>query len=332
MRFPPSLNLALMAYLGKMRLTGQEKFPLVLMLEPTHLCNLSCAGCGRIHEYRETLGETLTLEECLHAVAEAGAPVVTITGGEPLVYPPIYELVAELVRRRKHIYLCTNGLLLEKALARLRPSSRLTLSVHLDGLAPTHDRIIGRPGGFQQVIGAIRKAKARGFQVITNTSIYRETDVQEIETLFSYLTELDINGLLVSPAFNFEVLESEFFLTREEIQEKFRRLAANGQNYKFYSSPLYLKFLRGERTYDCTPWANPTRNPRGWRSPCYQIADRHFPTFAELMEKTAWESYGVHRDPRCRQCMMHSGFEPTIVRTLGKNLHDLWEMLRWNLS
>jgi hopanoid biosynthesis associated radical SAM protein HpnH len=331
-RFPASLNLALTAYLGKKRLRRQEKFPLVLMLEPTHMCNLSCTGCGRIQEYQDTLGQMLTLAECLNSVEECGAPVVTITGGEPLVYPHIYELVQELLRRRKHIYLCTNGLLLEKALPRLSPSPRLTLSVHLDGLAETHDRIIGRPGGFQQVIRAIKKAKEMGFQVCTNTSIYRETDIQEIEILFAYLTQLDINGLLVSPAFSFEILESDFFLSREEIQEKFRQLTGNGQGYKFYSSPLYLKFLRGERSYDCTPWANPTRNPQGWRSPCYQISDGHFPTFAELMEKTDWDKYGVDRDPRCRQCMMHSGFEPTIVRTLGKDIRDLWEMLRWNLS
>ena len=181
MRFPPSLNLALMAYLGKKRWQHQEKFPLVLMLEPTHMCNLSCAGCGRIQEYQETQGQMLTLEECLDSVTACGTPVVTITGGEPLVYPPIYELVQELIQRRKHIYLCTNALLLEKALPRLSPSARLTLSVHLDGLAPTHDRIIGRPGGFQQVIGAIKKAKEMGFQVITNTSIYRETDIAEVE-------------------------------------------------------------------------------------------------------------------------------------------------------
>jgi len=331
-RFPPSLNLALAAYLGKKRLQRQEKFPLVLMLEPTHLCNLNCTGCGRIQEYRDTLGHMLTLEECLEAAEECGAPVVTLTGGEPLVYPPIFELVQELLQKPKHIYLCTNGLLLEKALTRLRPSPRLTLSLHLDGLAPTHDRIIGRPGGFQQVIKAIKKAKARGFQVITNTSIYRETDIREIEILFAYLTQLNINGLLVSPAFSFEMLETDFFLSREEIHEKFRQLTQNGNSFKFYSSPLYLKFLRGERSYDCTPWANPTCTPQGWRSPCYQISDGHFPTFNDLMAKTDWERYGVDRDPRCRQCMMHSGFEPTIVRTLGKDIRDLWEMLRWNLS
>ncbi len=332
MRFPRTLTWTLAAYVFRKRLAGQEKYPLVLMLEPTHKCNLNCLGCGRIQEYRDSLGQMLSLEECLAAVEECGAPVVTITGGEPLIYPHIFDLVEALIQRRKHIYLCSNGLLLEKSLPHLRPSPYLTLSLHVDGLAATHDRIIGRPGGFDQVLAAIRLAKARGFQVCTNTSIYRETDIQEIKDLFALLTRLHIDGLLVSPAFSFERVEAEIFLSRQEIQEKFRELTGNGSAYRFYNSPLYLKFLRGERQYDCTPWANPTRNPQGWRSPCYQIMDGHFPTFEEFMAKTPWEHYGVARDPRCRQCMMHSGFEPTIVRTLGRNLRDLWEMLRWNLS
>lgn len=332
MRFPLSLDLALIRYLIQKRLQHQEKFPLVLMLEPTHQCNLACKGCGRIQEYRETLGQMMTLDECLGAAAACGAPVVTITGGEPLLYPPVFELVEELIRQRKHIYLCTNGLLLEKALPRLPVSSHLTLSVHLDGLAPTHDLIVGRKGVFATAIQAMKAAKQQGFQVCTNTTIYKETDMQEIEILFAYLTQLDINGLLVSPAFSFEAVDAGLFLSREEIKEKFTRLTANEHRFKFYDSPLYLQFLRGERQYECTPWANPTCNPVGWRSPCYQIADTHYATFAELMECTPWERYGVGRDPRCSQCMMHSGFEPTVVRTLGRSLKDLWEMVRWNLS
>lgn len=332
MRFPLSLTVALITYLARRRWQGQEKFPLVLMLEPTHQCNLNCLGCGRIKEYRETLGQSLTLEECLSAVEECGAPVVTITGGEPLLYPPLVELIQELVQRRKHIYLCTNGLLLSRVLPRLRPSSRLTLSVHLDGLAPTHDRITGRPGSFDQVLTAIREAKAAGFQVCTNTSIYRDSQVEEIRRLWALLTDLGLDGLMVSPAFNFEPVEADFFLSREEIRQKFKELTAGEQQFRFYNSPLYLAFLRGERQYDCTPWGNPTRNPVGWRSPCYQIADRHFPTFAALMAETDWGRYGVARDPRCRQCLMHSGFEPTIVRSLGRDWRDLWTMLRWQLS
>jgi hopanoid biosynthesis associated radical SAM protein HpnH len=330
-RFPLSLSVDLGRYLFKKRMQGEERFPLVLMLEPTHQCNLSCAGCGRIQEYHDTLDRSLTLEECLGAVEECGAPVVTITGGEPLIYPPVFDLLQELVNRHKHIYLCTNAVLLERHLPRIPLSERLTLSVHLDGLAPTHDRLLGRPGLFNVAIKAIKAAKARGFRVCTNTTIYKETNLQEIEILFSYLGHIGVDGLLVSPAYSFPGVADELFLSREEIKEKFTLLTGNGLNFKFFSTPLYLSFLRGEREYECTPWANPTRNPHGWRSPCYQLADTHYPSFAELMKRTPWESYGVGRDPRCAQCMMHSGFEPTVVRQLA-GFADMWRLFRWNLS
>jgi hopanoid biosynthesis associated radical SAM protein HpnH len=315
----------------KKRLEGEDKFPLVLMLEPTHQCNLACQGCGRIQEYRDTLGQSLTLEECLGAVEECGAPVVTVTGGEPLIYPPVFELLQELVARQKHIYLCTNAILLEKSLDRLPRSDHLTLSVHLDGLAPTHDRILGRSGVFNLAIKAIKAAKAQGLRVCTNTTIYKDTNLHEIEILLSYLGHIGVDGLLVSPAFSFAGVNDELFMSREEIQDKFTRLTGNGHHFKFFSTPLYLSFLRGEREYECTPWANPTRNPMGWRAPCYQIADTHYPTFAELMKRTRWQDYGVGRDPRCAQCMMHSGFEPSVIRQMN-GLTDIWTMLRWNLS
>ncbi|MBI4644916.1 MAG: adenosyl-hopene transferase HpnH [Deltaproteobacteria bacterium] len=332
MRFPFSLSLDLGRYLLKKRLQGEEKFPMVLMLEPTHQCNLACEGCGRIQEYRDTLGQSLTLEECLDSVSECGAPVVTVTGGEPLIYPPIFELLQELVHRKKHIYLCSNAVLLEKSLDRLPRSPRLTLSVHLDGLAPMHDRILGRKGLFDAAIKAIKEAKAQGFRVCTNTTIYKETDIREIETLFTYLGQIGVDGLLVSPAYSFAGVNPEMFLSREEIREKFTRLTGNGRKFRYNNTPLYLSFLRGERQYECSPWANPTRNPRGWRAPCYQILDGHYSTFQELMELTPWERYGVGRDPRCAQCMMHSGFEPTVVRQAGKRAKDIWKLLRWNLS
>ncbi len=330
MRFPLSLSLELTRYLLAKRLAGEERFPLVLMLEPTLQCNLACQGCGRIQEYRETLSRALSLEECLGAVEECGAPVVTVTGGEPLLYPPVFELLEELVRRRKHIYLCTNAILLEKSLPRLPRSPRLTLSVHVDGLAPTHDRLLGRPGLFDLALRAIRAAKAAGLRVCTNTTIYKETDIGEIQELFGLLTDLGVDGILVSPAFSFAGVSPELFLSREEIREKFAALTLNGRPVRYFSTPLYLSFLRGERHYECTPWANPTRNPSGWRSPCYQIVDTHYPSFQELMEKTPWEQYGPGRDPRCSQCMMHSGFEPSVVRQMG--LRDVWRMLRWNFS
>ena len=331
MRFPLSLSIDLGRYFLAKRLKGEDKFPLVLMLEPTHRCNLACVGCGRIQEYHDTLDQSLTLEECLGAVEECGAPVVTITGGEPLIYPPVFELLTELVRRRKHIYLCTNAVLLERSLPQIPVSDRITLSIHLDGLASTHDRILGRPGLFKVAIQAIKAAKARGLRVCTNTTIYKETDPQEIEILFSYLGHIGVDGLLVSPAYSFCGVNEELFLSREEIKEKFSLLTGNGLDFNFFSTPLYLDFLRGEREYECTPWANPTRNTHGWRAPCYQIVDTHYPTFAEMMRRTRWEDYGVGRDPRCSQCMMHSGFEPSVVRQLG-GVTDLWRMFRWNLS
>ncbi len=330
MRFPLSLSLDLGRYLIGKRLAGEKRFPLVLMLEPTLQCNLACQGCGRIQEYRDTLSRALTLEECLDSVEECNAPVVTITGGEPLLYPPVFELLEELVQRKKHLYLCTNAILLEKSLPRLPRSPRLTLSVHLDGLEPTHDRLLGRPGLFKIAMQAIRAAKEQGIRVCTNTTIYKDTDIREIQELFHLLTGLGVDGILVSPAFSFEGVSPELFLSRKEIQEKFVSLTANGRPVRYFSTPLYLSFLRGERQYECTPWANPTRNPSGWRSPCYQILDGHYPTFQELMEKTDWERFGPGRDPRCSQCMMHCGFEPSVVRNLG--LKDMWRLLRWNFS
>jgi len=332
MRFPLSLSFDLTRYLLKQQLQGIEKFPLVLMLEPTHQCNLACAGCGRIQEYRNSLGESLTLEQCLESVEECGAPVVTVTGGEPLLYSPVFELLQELVHRRKHIYLCTNAILLEKALPKLPRSKRLTLSVHVDGLAETHDRHLGRPGLFNLALRAIKAAKQQGFRVCTNTTIFKETDVQEIESLFAQLTQIGVDGILVSPAYSFNGVAPELFLSREEIKGKFTRLHQSPRHIRYFSTPLYLSFLRGERHYDCTPWANPTRTPLGWRAPCYQIMDCHYDTFGELMERTVWENYGPEHDPRCAQCMMHSGFEPSVVRQMGGSLTDVWTMVRWNLT
>ncbi len=237
MRFPLSLSYDLTRYLMKKQLQGVEKFPLVLMLEPTHQCNLACAGCGRIQEYRNSMGQSLTLEECLESVEECGAPVVTVTGGEPLLYPPVFELLQELVHRKKHIYLCTNAILLEKALPKLPRSKRLTLSVHLDGLAETHDRHLGRPGLFNTAIKAIKAAKRQGFRVCTNTTIFKETDVREIESLFVELTRLGVDGILVSPAYSFNGVAPELFLSREEIKEKFKHLHQARHHIQLSSAP-----------------------------------------------------------------------------------------------
>lgn len=316
-------------YLIGNKLRGEERFPLVLMLEPTHRCNLNCSGCGRIREYQETLNQEMTLEECLQAVDDSRTPVVTLTGGEPLLYSHIRELAAEVLARGRHIYFCTNGLLLEESLGGFRPSPRFTWNVHFDGTEDVHDEIIGRRGGFRKALAAVRAAKAKGFRVSTNTTVYRETDVKDLERLFAQLSDAGVDGILVAPGFSYEAVTGEIFLTRTEIKEKFQLIRTWGKRFPIISNPIYLDFLTGRRTLSCTPWGSPTRNPSGWKSPCYLITDGHFPTYAEFMEKTDWEHYASGRDPRCSQCMLHCGYEPTVVRTL-KGM-DLLRMIGWNL-
>jgi hopanoid biosynthesis associated radical SAM protein HpnH len=332
MRFPLRLNYDLTKYIisNKLRKTG--KFPLVLMLEPTHLCNLACSGCGRIREYADTMQEMMSLKECLASVDECPAPVVTITGGEPFLYPDIHPLIDEVLRRGKHIYLCTNGLLLSNALDSMRPHPNFTINVHMDGLEETHDRILERKGTFKIAIAGIRKAKELGFRVCTNTTIFKETSLLEIEMLFSYLTDIGVDGILVAPGFGYEAVGEKLFLERRDIEKKFEQVFEMSKRFRFYSTPMYLKFLKGERKLDCTPWGNPTRNPRGWKAPCYLITDTHYPSFREMMEKTDWSRYGVGRDERCAQCMMHCGFEPTVVNEVGKSWKDILEMIIWNFS
>ncbi len=332
MRFPWRLNYDLTKYIIANKMKGVGKYPLVLMLEPTHLCNLACSGCGRIREYADSIREMMTLDECLQSVDECPAPVVTITGGEPFLYPHLIQLIEGVLKRGKHIYLCTNALLLEKGLDSMRPHPNFTLNVHLDGMEETHDRILERKGTFKTAIAGIEKAKRLGFRVCTNTTIFKETDLTEIDRLFSLLTEMKVDGILVAPGFGYEAVGEKLFLERREIEHKFEEVYKMSKRFRFYSTPLYLKFLKGERQLDCTPWGNPTRNTQGWKAPCYLITDAHYATFREMMEKTEWSRYGVGKDERCAQCMMHCGFEPSVVSEVGKSWKDIWEIMVWNMT
>ncbi len=332
MRFPWRLNYDLTKYIAKNKLAKVEKYPLVLMLEPTHLCNLACSGCGRIREYADTIQAMMSLEECLRSVDECPAPIVTITGGEPFLYPHVFDLVEAVLQRGKHIQFCTNGLLLEKSLDRLLPHPNFTLNVHMDGMEETHDRILERKGTFKTAIEGIKKAKQLGFRVCTNTTIFKDTDLVEIDMLFSMLTEIGVDGLLVAPGFSYEAVGELLFLERQEIERKFGQVYEMSKRFRFWSTPMYLRFLKGEKKLQCTPWGNPTRNPQGWKAPCYLITDTHYPTFREMMEKTDLNRYGVVRDERCAQCMMHCGFEPTVVNEISKSWKDIVEMAIWNLT
>jgi hopanoid biosynthesis associated radical SAM protein HpnH len=339
MRFPLSLTTSMVGYMARKKLSRTPRFPLVLMLEPLHACNLTCTGCGRIREYSQTIKEKLSLKECFDAVDEAGAPIVSICGGEPMIYPEIGPLVRGILRRRKHIYLCTNGMFIKKKLHEFRPTSRFFFNVHLDGLEETHDRAVERQGVFKAAVEGIVAAKKAGFLVCTNTTIFKETDLGEVDRLLAYLTKLGVDGFLLSPAYGYAAVHetnpdgaAEIFLSRDEIKAKFREAEKLLHKYRLMSSPVYLEFLSGKRELTCTAWGNPTRNVKGWKGPCYLITDEHHATFDGLMNDTPWENYGRGKDPRCEHCMVHCGYEPSAALGVNARLGDSLKMLMWQLS
>lgn len=339
MRFPLSLTTSMVGYMARKTLAREKRYPLVLMLEPLHACNLTCTGCGRIREYSQTIKDKLTVAECLQSVDEAGAPIVSICGGEPMIYPEIGALVRGILKRRKHIYLCTNGMFIQKRLHEFRPTSRFFFNVHLDGLEETHDMAVERQGVFKAAVEGIIAAKRAGFLVCTNTTIYKETNLDEIDRLFAYLTKLNVDGFMLSPAYGYTAVHqtnpkgaAEIFLKRDDIRVKFQQAEKLLGKYRMMSSPIYLEFLSGKRELTCTAWGNPTRNIKGWKGPCYLITDEHHATFNDLMENTDWEKYGYGKDPRCEHCMVHCGYEPSAAMGVNKRMGDSLKMLLWQLS
>jgi MoaA/NifB/PqqE/SkfB family radical SAM enzyme len=396
MRFPLPLTAKIAAYVIGHKLRGTKKFATVLQLEPLHTCNLTCTGCGRIREYSTSLKDMMSLEDCLSAAEECNAPMVSICGGEPLIYPHIEALVEGLIAQGRIVYICTNamfmrkkmrewlakelnnaqngsgkkfeekidlllkaGLISEKEAAEIRkgpkdpakptigPNSWMYWNVHLDGLERTHDLIVEREGVFKECILAIKMAKVLGYQVATNTTIYKETDMQEIERMFDYLSDLGVDGHTISPGYEYDAAKrdmikrlnlrpEDFFLTRAMTVEKFREIENWMNRYTFLGTPVYFEFLAGKRDLTCSAWAIPTRNIRGWKGPCYLMTDGHFSSYAELLEQTDWNRYGVvdgvARDSRCENCMVHCGYEPTA--TLGRQAQpgDTWKTIKFNFG
>jgi hopanoid biosynthesis associated radical SAM protein HpnH len=332
MRFPLSLTADLAKYIVSKKLRGEEKFPLVLMLEPLHACNLTCTGCGRIREYESTIRETVPVEQCLAAVDECGAPIVSICGGEPMIYRDLGKLVEGLLQRKKHIYLCTNGMFIRKRIKEFTPSSRFFFNVHLDGMRRSHDLAVEREGVFDAAIDGIKCAKEHGFQVCTNTTVFMETDMNEIEAMFEYLETLGVDGHMISPGYSYSAVQTkDIFLDRARIRDKFREIKRLGRRFPLNTSPVYAEFLAGDRELMCTAWGNPTYNTKGWKGPCYLMTDGHHNTFQGLIEKTPWEKYGYGRDPRCENCLVHCGYEASAATGKNARFGDTWKMMSWSL-
>ncbi len=308
------------SYLVKQRLMGRKHFPLVLMLEPLFRCNLACTGCGKIQHPKDILLQNLTPEQCFTAAEECGAPVVSIPGGEPLLHPQIAEIVQGLVARKKFVYLCTNGILLEKNLDKFKPSPYFTFMIHLDGLKDLHDKCVDREGVFDTAVKAIKAAKAKGFAVNTNTTIFEGADPTEMQQFFDFLGELGIDGMQISPGYSYGwAPDQDHFLKREETRKLFRQILApyrSGKkpNWNFNHNPLFLDFLTGEKDYECTPWGSPSYSVLGWQKPCYLLNDGYVSSFKELTETTNWSEYGRQSGrAECQDCMVHCGYEPTAA-------------------
>ena len=303
------------AYILKQKLAGRERYPLVLMLEPLFRCNLACAGCGKIDYPEPILNQRLSVQECLDAADECGAPLVAIPGGEPLIHREIGEIVRGLVAKKKFVSLCTNALLLEKKLHLFEPSPYLFLSIHLDGLKEAHDKSVAQQGVFDIAVGAIKKSKAKGFAVNVNMTVFDGQSPSEIAAFLDLATELDV-GVSISPGYAYErAPDQEHFLARRKTKELFRSVFSlgKGRNWRFLHSSLYLDFLAGNQSYLCTPWGMPTRNVFGWQKPCYLLGEGYVSSFKELMETTDWDSYGTGRYEKCANCMAHCGYEPTAA-------------------
>jgi MoaA/NifB/PqqE/SkfB family radical SAM enzyme len=392
MRFPLPLTAKFASYIVGKKLRGVEKFATVLQLEPLHTCNLTCTGCGRIREYSTSLKNVMPLADCLNAATECDAPMVSICGGEPLIYPEIEALVAGLLAQKRIVYVCTNAMFMRKkmreylaarfprearavesemqillseellsakdadeirkgpkdaAKATIAPSRWMYWNVHLDGLERTHDLIVEREGVFKEAVAAMRMAKLLGYQVATNTTVYKETETQEIEDLFAFLSTLHLDGHTIAPGYEYDaakvdmvkrlgIAPENFFLTRKMTVEKFSRIEEWGRKFPIFGTPVYLEFLAGKRDLTCSAWAIPTRNVRGWKGPCYLMTDGHYGSYRELLEKTDWSKIGVvdgvARDPRCENCMMNCGYEPTAALGIGAQSGDLWKTIKFNFG
>ena len=305
------------AYLMKQSLKGVRRYPLVLMLEPLFRCNLTCAGCGKIDYPADILDRRLSAADCLAASDECGAPIVSIAGGEPLLHKEIEAIVEGLVARKRFVYLCTNALLLEKRLDRFKPTPYLTFSVHLDGMREHHDKAVGLEGAFDKATAALKEARRRGFRTTINCTLFANSDVKELAEFLSFACDdLGVEGVTIAPGYAYERAPVQAqFLNRSKTKNLFRDLLklGRGRKWRFNQSSLYVDFLAGNQPYRCTPWGNPTRNVFGWQKPCYLINEGYAATFKELMEGTAWETFGTGKYEKCADCMMHCGYEPTAV-------------------
>ena len=326
MPIPLRQNLKVASYLVRQRLAKKDKFPLIVELEPLFSCNLACPGCGKIQYPTEVLRKRLTVEEAVGAIEESGAPMVSIAGGEPLLHPQIEQIVKELIKRKRFVYLCTNAILLKRRIERFSPSPYFSWVVHLDGLRERHDQAVDREGVFDTAVEAIKLAKSKGFRVTTNSTFFTTDSPKTVREVLDFLNdELKVDAMMISPAYAYEKApDQDHFLGVRQTRELFSKAFADGRRKKWRlnHTPLFLDFLEGKEDYQCTPWGIPSYSIFGWQRPCYLMGDGYAETYKELVETTDWSKYGRGNDPRCDNCMAHCGYEPSAVMATTKSLRQ----------
>ena len=325
-------------YIIKQKLKGNKHYPLVLMLEPLFRCNLACAGCGKIDYPDEILNQRLSVQQCLDAADECGAPIISIPGGEPLLHKEIDQVVKGLIERKKYVTLCTNALLMEKKLDLFTPSPYFNFSVHLDGDQKDHDHSVCQDGVYVKAEAAIKKALEKGFRVNINCTLFNNAVPERMANFFDHMMEIGLHDITVSPGYAYErAPDQQHFLSREKTKNLFRDIFRMGKErvkegkakWRFSQSPLFMDFLAGNQTYECTPWGLPTRNVFGWQRPCYLLGEGYAKTYRELIDTTEWDKYGTGKYEKCANCMVHCGYEPTAANDAFSNpLKMLWVSLR----
>ncbi|MDZ4816462.1 MAG: adenosyl-hopene transferase HpnH [Verrucomicrobiota bacterium] len=335
MAVPISQMYTVASYVLGKKLSKTKRYPLVLMLEPLFKCNLACAGCGKIQYPEHIIQRRLTPEQCFAAVEECGAPMVSIPGGEPLLHPEIKQIVEGLVKRKKYIYLCTNAILLKSKIDLFTPSKYLTFSVHLDGLKDEHDHAVCRDGIFDVAVKGIKEALKRGFRVTTNTTLFDDANPERVREFFDFLTGLGIEGMMISPGYGYQKApDQEHFLQRNRTTDLFKKILHQPKReWKFNLSPLFLRFLQGEKDYECTPWGMPAYNIFGWQKPCYLLGEGYASSFKELIETTEWDKYGNKSgNEKCTDCMVHCGFEATAVNDTFGSIRGFMDTVKFTIN
>jgi hopanoid biosynthesis associated radical SAM protein HpnH len=320
------------AYLFKQKLKGVKKFPLIVELEPLFACNLACPGCGKIQHPASILKQRMPVEQAIGAIEESGAPMVSIAGGEPLMHPQIDEIVRQLIKRKKYVYLCTNALLLPKHIHKFKPSPYFAWVVHIDGLEKRHDEAVDKEGGFQGAVEAIKLAKSKGFKVNTNSTFFNNDSPQSVIDVLDFLNDdLEVDQMMISPAYAYEKApDQDHFLGVTQTRELFKKAfdGGNRKRWRLNHSPLFLDFLEGKTDFQCTAWGIPSYSLFGWQRPCYLMNDGYVKTYRELIETTEWDKYGRGKDERCSNCMAHCGYEPSAVLATMSSLTESLRAMR----